>query len=255
MSDRNVALALSRSGLSSPARTRAAIARVEVEQRAHRVTDVPARRAPRRTCPRASAISSRSGGSPVRRAGRPAVVGPGERRVEHRLGRLAGREAACRLAERLDRELGAGREAGAPAVDPDGHAAQPRDGRRARRRGRGSSAVWLSTPRTNDAVGQHRLEVPQPPLAHVAEAGVVVAALGVVVVGDDGRAQAGRRAEQVEPLEPVRVVADLVDLVDRDRDDAQGERGRARHRHDAAVGELLGERVRDRTVPAHWRSA
>ena len=108
-----------------------------------------------------------------------------------------------------------------------------------------TSAVWLSTPEHERAVGEHRLEGPQPALAHVAEAGVVGAALGVVVVGHDGGSQPGRRTQQVEPLEPGRIVTDLVDLVHRDRDDAERERGGARHRQDPAARELLPERVGD----------
>ena len=47
-----------------------------------------------------------------------------------------------------------------------------------------TTAVCSSTPRTN-ASGGNGLHQRQPVLAEVAEAGVVVAALGVVVVRDD----------------------------------------------------------------------
>ena len=111
----------------------------------------------------------------------------------------------------------------APAVDPDRHPAEAGDRRRSRRSRSRTSAVWLSTPRTNVPGGQLPLQHPQPALAHVAEAGVVVAALGVVVVGDDRGPQAGRRPEQVEPVAAsAGRLAHLVDLVDGDRDGARG---------------------------------
>ena len=98
---------------------------------------------------------------------------------------------------------------------------------------------------------QSPFEAPQAPLAHVAEAGVVRAALGVVVVGDDGGAQAGGRAEEVEPVEPAGLLADLVHLVHGDRDDADRERRGARHREDAARAarrQLRREGIGDRAA-------
>ena len=114
-----------------------------------------------------------------------------------------------------------------------------------------TSAVWLSTPRTKTSARQRPFEHPQPSLAHVAEPGVVVAALGVVVVRDDRGPQTGRLAEQVEAVQPGRIRPDLVDLVDRDRRHAEGQRGGARHRDDAAVGQLPGEAA-GIGPPAHW---
>ena len=112
--------------------------------------------------------------------------------------RLAGRELARRLAERVDRDLAAAREDGAPAVDPDGDPAEAGD------RGRPGLEVQHERRVAVDAedegaVGQGRLQHPQAPLAHVAEAGVVGAALGVVVVGDDGGPQAGRPPRRSSP--------------------------------------------------------
>ena len=49
-----------------------------------------------------------------------------------------------------------------------------------------------------DLVGQLGLEHVQPLLAEVAEPGVIAAALGVVVVGDDDRVDAGQGAQQVQ---------------------------------------------------------
>ena len=49
--------------------------------------------------------------------------------------------------------------------------------------------------------GKEGLQDPQPGLAQVAEARVVAAALGVVVVGDDrhGEAEGGEQVESVKP--------------------------------------------------------
>ena len=63
------------------------------------------------------------------------------------------------------------------------------------------------------AFGQLGLEHRQTPLAQVAEPGVVIAALGIVVVRNHRHVQPDL-GEDVEPVEPVRVDAHLVDLVD-----------------------------------------
>ena len=63
-------------------------------------------------------------------------------------------------------------------------------------------------------VGELTFQLDESLFAQVAEAGVVVAAFGVVVVGDDRAADAGE-GEDVETRQPVRRRADLVDLVDR----------------------------------------
>ena len=65
-----------------------------------------------------------------------------------------------------------------------------------------------------DIVGQHRFEPAQPFLAHVAETGIVRAAFPVVVVGDDGAANADL-PEQIHARAPRWVLADFVDLVNR----------------------------------------
>ena len=245
MSDRNVALALSRSGLSSPAPHPRGDRRVEVEQRAHGVADVPAVEGlDERALERRHLVAQRRLARAP--AGRSCVIG--SRRAPRRAppGRFAGRKAACRLAERLDRELGAGLEPGAPAVDADGHAAQPRDGHEPGFEVQDQRGVAVDA-EDERPLGPHRLEVPQPSLAHVAEAGVVVAALGVVVVGDDGRAQAGRGARGGRALRA-----------------SAGRRRPCRSRRPGSMttprvsaaalaivrmpplGQLLGERVRDR---------
>ena len=91
-------------------------------------------------------------------------------------------------------------------------------------------------------VRQLRLEDGQPPLAQIAEAGVVVAPLGVVVVGDD-RHVGPEGAEQVEPVGPDRVGTHLVDLVHRHRVAAQREGGGAGEHHAPPVGQLVGEQI------------
>ncbi len=91
------------------------------------------------------------------------------------------------------------------------------------------------------AVGQLPLELLQPGETEVAEAGVVVAALRVVEVGDDGDGQP-ERGQQVEAVQPEGVGADLVDLVDGHRGDAQRQRGRARE-HQRPAGTARPQEV------------
>ena len=95
---------------------------------------------------------------------------------------------------------------------------------------------------------QFGLEHREASLAQVAEARVVVAALGVVVVRDDGDVEADL-GEHVEALEPVRVGAHLVHLVDRDGDLAQRQRRGGREDDGATRTKLLGDRIGDRRVP------
>ena len=85
-----------------------------------------------------------------------------------------------------------------------------------------TSPVCSSTPSTKAPSGSCSSSIAQPPLAEVAEPGVVGAALGVVEVRDDRGPQPGGPAEHVEPVEPARLLADLVDLVDRHRHAARG---------------------------------
>ena len=99
------------------------------------------------------------------------------------------------------------------------------------------------------------LQQSQAALAEVAEAGVVRAALGVVVVGDDRGVQA-QVGQQVQAGQPGRVRADLVDLVDRDGVGAEGECRRAGERHEAAVGQLARQERGDlRGLPLAKRVA
>src|SRR5207302_4293303 len=88
---------------------------------------------------------------------------------------------------------------------------------------------------------EHRLEQAKPPLTHVAEAGVVGSALGVVEVGDDGAVDA-RLGEGVEPLQPLRRHPHLVDLVDGERVASEDAGGGAREGHAAAPAQLLEQR-------------
>ena len=91
-----------------------------------------------------------------------------------------------------------------------------------------------------DVVGEHGLHRGEAGGAEVAVARVVAAALGVVEVGHDRRADPGGRAEHVEPVGPGQVGAGLVDLVDRDRVRADGAgRGRADHQGAAAADHVL----------------
>ena len=98
----------------------------------------------------------------------------------------------------------------------------------------------LVHPQDEDVVGQLGLEGGQAPLAHVAEPGVVVAALGVVEVRHDHRPQA-HLGHQVEAVQPVRPVAHLVDLVHRQGVRAQGAGGGAGKGDGAAGAQLLGQ--------------
>ena len=115
--------------------------------------------------------------------------------------------------------------------------------------------MWLSAPRTNASGRQGALEDPQAPLAHVAEPGVVGAALGVVVVRDDRRAQAGRRPSRSRPASQCRVVADLVDLVDGHGHDPEGQRRRAGHGHAIPPSASLSTERAGTGPPAHWARA
>ena len=92
---------------------------------------------------------------------------------------------------------------------------------------------------------QHLLHLRQSTFAQVAEPGVVVAALGVVVVRDHHDRQAGHLPDEVEPLGPGRWLARLVDLVHRHRVRAEGERGGAGEDDHAAALEPIGEQLRD----------
>ena len=104
-------------------------------------------------------------------------------------------------------------------------------------------AVCSSTPRTKTSSGSWLLQERQPALAHVAVPGVVVAALGVVVVGHHRRPQAGL-GQQVEALQPVGLLADLVHLVHRQGEGAQGDGGGAGEGDAAAGAELVGQHRR-----------
>ncbi len=106
-------------------------------------------------------------------------------------------------------------------------------------------------------VGQLRFHAGQPLLAEVAEAGVVVAALGVVVVRDHHRRQAADRSTRFEPRHPVRIDAGLVDLVHRHGVRAERQRGgagqhdhavRGRARRRAAVGTAVSRQCRSAYV-------
>ncbi len=122
--------------------------------------------------------------------------------------------------------IGAGSGAGAEDVDGDGlagldahrHAvAAQRDGALADDLGGvgveiDDDAGVLVDAEDEHPVGQRRLQHGEASLAEVAEPGVVVAALLVVVVRNHGDVEPDL-AQDVEPVDPVRVRADLVDLV------------------------------------------
>ena len=95
------------------------------------------------------------------------------------------------------------------------------------------------------SVRQRWLEHGQAPLAQVAEPGVVVAALGVVVVWDHRNVEANL-CEHVEAVQPVRVDADLVDLVDGHGRPPERERRRRREHDRSARAQLLADRIGDR---------
>ena len=103
-------------------------------------------------------------------------------------------------------------------------------------------------------VGHLRLQGGQAPLAQVAEPGVVGAALGVVVVGDD-RHVGTEHTEQVEPVGPHRVGADLVDLVHRARCSGPSVRAAALANTTHPPWASLSASRSGTSVPAHWRRA
>ena len=97
------------------------------------------------------------------------------------------------------------------------------------------------------SVRQFGLEHGEAPLTEIAEARVVVAALGVVVMRDDRNVQADLR-QHVEPVQPVRVESDLVDLVHGHGRPAERQ-CRCRREHDRAAGaQLVGDGAGDGSV-------
>ena len=71
----------------------------------------------------------------------------------------------------------------------------------------------LVDPEDGRTLGEEGFELAEAALAHVAEAGVVGAALRVIPMGDHRGLDAGG-AQQIETLQPVHRLAHLVDLVD-----------------------------------------
>ena len=98
----------------------------------------------------------------------------------------------------------------------------------------------LVDPEHERLVGQFPFQQRQPPLAQIAEAGVVGAALGVVVVRDHRHLE-GDAGQEIEPVEPVGRRAHLVDLVHGHREPPQRERGGAGERDAPAGLELVGD--------------
>ena len=133
--------------------------------------------------------------------------------------RLCPADPPHQLAQFRHGQPGAGRQHHAVPGPPDGHAAVTAD-------------LDLVGPQVDHRRGvlvhaEHRgpgrqlaLHPGQAPFAEVAVAGVVGAALGVVVVRDQ-RHRKAEQAEQVQAAEPVRVGAGLVDLVHRQRGAAE----------------------------------
>ena len=103
------------------------------------------------------------------------------------------------------------------------------------------------------AVGQQPFHDRKATLTEIAEPGVVMAALGIVVVRDHRHGQT-ERCQQIEPVEPVRIGTRLVQLVHRHGRDPERERCGARERDCASASKLLGEEVADRrTCPLSQR--
>ena len=103
--------------------------------------------------------------------------------------------------------------------------------------------------------GQELLHHREPALAHVAEARVVRAALGIVPVRHHHAMRAeSERAQEIEPIEPVDRVPDLVDLVDGQAEAADGDGGRAREDRDAAMGELVPDGLGHGRAPPRRRA-
>ena len=88
----------------------------------------------------------------------------------------------------------------------------------------------------DEPVAEVGLDLGQPPTADVAEAGVVRAALAVVVVRDDRAPPAQDPAHQPDPRLPAGVLADLVDLVDGQRPVPEGDHGRGREHQGSPTG-------------------
>ena len=104
----------------------------------------------------------------------------------------------------------------------------------------------------HEGVGRELLlQLLEPLEAEVAEPRVVVAALGVVEVGDDGHGQP-EAGQQVEALQPERVRAHLVDLVHGHGGDAECQGGRAGRPAPCSVSFRASIR---HGRPRHWRRA
>ena len=73
-------------------------------------------------------------------------------------------------------------------------------------------------------LGKHGLHFAEAVGTDVAPAGVVVATLGIVVVGDDGGAKSGLR-QDIETGQPGQLGTDFVDLVNRSSVGAERESG------------------------------
>ncbi len=89
----------------------------------------------------------------------------------------------------------------------------------------------------------------KPPLAQVAEPGVMRAAFGIVIMRDHRDRQADG-SEQVQAIQPVRVGASLVDLIDGHRRQASsGGCGRRQHGDSGPAGHAVPQSVADRLTP------
>ena len=170
--------------------------RIEVKEGSRPQPACPPVRARRRTCPSSCAISSRigaAGPSGVRRsclhagACRCALPASGLD-----LDGFARRQLVTRplRGSRSARPFRSERRRSGPTRGSSRRPA-PRP-RPSRSRDRGRAPCGCRCRGSNVSAGSAASSDLQPSLAHVAEARVVVAALGVVVVRDDGGAQAGR---------------------------------------------------------------
>ena len=93
-----------------------------------------------------------------------------------------------------------------------------------------------------DAAGKLLLELLQPPLAHVAVAGVVGSAFGIVVVRDHHEVEA-KGCQQVETVEPMGGLANLIYLVHGKGEPAKDDGRRAGEGGASAAGEVRRDQL------------
>ena len=181
-------------------------------------------------------------------AGSPRVSASPRVRPGRRAARPPGRGPADPLDQLAQLRQGQGSSRGqdqAVAGPPDGQAAPAADLDVARAQVDQRCGVLVHA-QHGGVLAELALHPGQPAFAEVAVPGVVAAALGVVVVGDDRDGEA-ERAEQVEPGRPVGRAACLIYLVDRQREPARGGGGRrGQHGQPVAGQDPVPQPGRDR---------